>query len=66
MKSTDVRKIMSAGRKSKLRKPYLAPRLRLLSPSEAKRLLSRDADSSDTELQQPIEDVDHLDGAKGS
>jgi hypothetical protein len=66
MESTDVGKTTNAGRKLKARKPYVAPRLQRVSPVAAKGLLSRDADASDTQLQQMIESVDQIDGAKGS
>ena len=66
MESTDVSKIMNAGRKLKACKPYVAPSLQRLSAEVAKGLLSRHADTSDTDLQQMIESVDQLHGAKGS
>ena len=66
MQSTDVGKTMNAGGKSKVCKPYLAPRLQRLNPGAAKGLLSRHADTSDSELQQMMECVDQLNGAKGS
>jgi hypothetical protein len=66
MELTDAGKTTNAGRKSKARKPYVAPRLQRVSSVAVKRLLLRDADASDTQLQQMIESVDQLDGAKGS
>lgn len=66
MESTDMDKIMNAGRKLKVCKPYAAPSLQRLSPVVAKGLLSRHADMKDTELRQMIESVDQLHGAKGS
>jgi len=66
MESTDVGTIMNVGRKLKGRKSYVAPRLQHLSPDAAKGLLSRHAKTSDTELQQLIESVDQIHGAKGS
>ena len=66
MESTDIGKMMNVGRKSKVRKPYVAPKLQRLGPVAVKGLISRHADTSDTELRQFIEIVDHLHGAKGS
>ncbi len=65
MQSTDVGRKMNVIR-LKVCKPYVAPRLQRLSPAIVKSRLSRDADTSDSELQQLIESVDHLHGAKGS
>jgi hypothetical protein len=65
MESGEVGKKVSVVR-MKVFKPYVAPRLQRLSPALAKSRLSRDADTSDSELQQLIESVDHLHGAKGS
>ena len=66
MESTEVGKKMNVGRKSKVCKPYVAPRLQRLSPDAAKGLLLRDGDTDDSELRQMIETVDQLHGAKGS
>jgi hypothetical protein len=66
MESTDVGKMMNAVRKLKVCKPYVAPELRRLSPALVKSLLSRVVDTRDNELQQLIESVDQLHGAKGS
>jgi hypothetical protein len=65
MESTDVGKMMNV-RKLKSRKPYVPPKLRRLSPAEAKSLLSRRDDTSAKELQQLIESVNQFHGAKGS
>lgn len=64
MESTEVGKKMNVGRKLKVCKPYVAPRLQRLSPDAAKGLLLRHAD--DSELRQMIETADQLHGAKGS
>jgi hypothetical protein len=66
MESTNADKTTNAGQKLKVRKPYVAPKLQHVRPVAVKGLLSRDADASDTQLQQMIESVDQLDGAKGS
>jgi hypothetical protein len=65
MESGDAGKKMNVIR-LKVCKPYVAPRLQRLSPALVKSRLSRDADTSDSELQQWIESVDHLHGAKDS
>ena len=58
---------MNVVQKLKVRKPYSAPNLRRLIPAEAKSLLSRRRDdTSDKELQQLIESVNQIYGAKGS
>lgn len=66
MESTDVSNMMNVVRKTKVWKPYVAPRLQRLSTDVVKVLLSREAEKSDTEFRQLIESVDHLHGAKGS
>jgi hypothetical protein len=66
MEATEVGKTMNFGRKLKVCKPYVAPKLQRLSPVAVKGLLSRHADTSDAELEQLIESVDRLLGAKGS
>ena len=66
MESTDVGEMMNVVRKLKVCKPYVAPKLRRLSPTLVKSLLSLDPDTNDGELQQLIENFDHLHGAKGS
>ena len=66
MESTDTGKMVNAGRKLKIRKRYVAPKLQRLSPDAAKSLLLRKADTHDSELQQLIDSVDRLHGAKGS
>ena len=66
VESTDVGKTMGVGRKLKVCKPYIAPKLQRLSLEAAKDLLLRDADTNDSELRQMIESIDQLDGAKGS
>lgn len=65
MESTDVGK-MNADGYLKICKPYVAPTLRRLNPAVAKDLLLRYADVNDSEVQQMIECVDQLPGAKGS
>jgi hypothetical protein len=66
MKSTDVDKMINVVQTLRVCKPYVAPRLQRLSPVVAKGLLSRYADTSDSKVQQMIECVDQLHGAKGS
>jgi hypothetical protein len=66
MKSTDVGKMMNVVQRVKVCKPYEPPKLLRLSPALLKRLLSRDTYTSDNELQQLIESVDQLRGAKDS
>ena len=66
MESTNAGKTTKASQKLKVRKPYVAPRLQRVSPVAVKDLLSRDADASDTQLQQMVESADQIDGAKGS
>jgi hypothetical protein len=66
MESIDVGKMMNAGRKLKVRKHYVAPRLQHLRPDAAKVQLFGDADTKDSELQLIIENIDQLHGAKGS
>jgi|tagenome__1003787_1003787.scaffolds.fasta_scaffold10081360_1 hypothetical protein len=66
MESTDVGKTMGVGRKLKVCKSYVAPKLQRLSPDVAKGLLLRDAETDDSELRQILESMDQLDGAKGS
>jgi hypothetical protein len=66
MESIDVEQMMNVTRKLKVRKPYLAPRLRRISLGAAKDLLLSDRDTNDPELRQMIERVDQLNGAKGS
>jgi hypothetical protein len=65
MKSTDVGEI-NVTRKVKVGKPYVAPKLRRLSPAQVESLLSRDPDTSDKDFRQLIESVNQLHGAKGS
>ena len=66
MESADVEKIVSVGQKSKVCKPYVAPKFENLSPEAAKDRLLQNADANDSELRQMIEIVDELHGAKGS
>ena len=66
MGSTEVGKMINAVPSLKVCKPYVAPRVQRLSPMAVKGLLSRRGDTSDSELQQLIESVDQLHGAKGS
>lgn len=64
MEATDVGETVNFGRKLKVCKPYVAPKLQRLSPVAVKGLLSRHADTSDAELEQLIESVDRLHGAR--
>jgi hypothetical protein len=66
MESTVVDKMMRVGRKLKVCKPYVTPKLQRLSPEAGKGPLLRDADTSDSELRRILERVDQLHGAKGS
>jgi hypothetical protein len=66
MESTDVSKMMDVVRQLKVCKPYVAPKLRRLSPALVKSLLSLDFDRSNNELQQLMESVDQLHRAKGA
>lgn len=66
MESTDVDRIVNAGGKLKVCKPYVAPCFQRLSPVAAKILLSRHADANHPDPQQMLEGVDHLHGEKGS
>ena len=66
MESTDVDKTMSTKLKSEICKTYVSPSFRRLSLAAARNLLSRHTDRNDTKLQQIIEGIDQLHGAKGS
>lgn len=66
MESTDVRKPMTSGQGMKVRKRYLAPGLKRLTPGAAKELLLRHADASDPEVQHMLDCIGELKGEEGS
>ena len=66
MESTDVRKPVTSGQWMKVRKPYLAPGFKRLSPEAAKELLLRHADAGDRKVQHMLDCVDELLGENGS
>jgi len=66
MESNVVRKPRTSGQGMKVRKPYLAPGFKRLSPEAAKELLLRHADAGDPEVQHMLDCIDELLGEKGS
>jgi hypothetical protein len=71
MESGDVRKPVTAAQLTteqeiKVRKAYLAPDVKRVSPAAAKNLLVQHTDAGDPEVQHMLDCIDELQGEKGS